>query len=501
LKLGTRLTIYLALIIIFVLSGYGYLHVVSRRNMHIRKMKVEVKSIGQTFKIALEKISLHREKGYVQELIDAIENYERTLGVFVYQEKGELLFRSPSLAKGEGHFLQLVKDSMSKDQPQEMFQLYEGMPVFIYAFPLKNRNGNNIGGVAIIQDTSFMEEEIKEAKKEIFLIILILIGGTVSFVLLVTRRWITLPIAHLMEGVKRMAKGDLDTRITLPKGDEIYELAQAFNQLAAELKEAQNRIIKEGEKRLEFERTLQQSQKLATIGQIASGLAHEIGTPLNIITGRAELIQRRLDDKESILKSLAIILQQAEKIKKIIQQLLGVVRKRKPERKLWPVVSIIESSLELMSPQIEKQKIKVSKEFSSASLLISGDFDQLQQVLLNLFLNSFQAMPEGGQLRVFTSAKKIRREELGGEEREYVLIEVADSGIGIEKEMLNNIFNPFVTTKAEGTGLGLMVVQGIVRDHEGWVEVESEVGRGSVFKIFLPRADDDLTGERGKSEF
>lgn len=497
-KLGTRLTIYLALIIIFVLSGYGYLHVVSRRNMHIRKMKVEVKSIGQTFKIALEKISLQRERAHVQELIDAIEDYERIVGVFVYQKKGELLFRSPSLAKGEGYFLQVVKDAMSKDQTQEMFQLYEGMPVFIYSFPLKNKSGKNIGGVAIIQDTSFMEKEIKEAKREIFFIILILIGGTVSFVLFVTRRWITLPIGRLMEGVQRMAKGDLDTRIILPKGDEIYELAQAFNQLAAELKEAQNRIIKEGEKRLEFERTLQQSQKLATIGQIASGLAHEIGTPLNIITGRAELIQRRLDDKESISKSLTIILQQAEKIKKIIQQLLGLVRKRKPERKLSPVVSLIETSLELMSPQIEKQRIKVSKEFSSDSLFVSGDPDQLQQVLLNLILNALQAMPDGGQLRVLASVKKIWREELGGEEREYVLIEVGDSGVGIEKEMLNNIFNPFVTTKADGTGLGLMVVQGIVRDHEGWVEVESEVGRGSVFKIFLPRANGDLPGERGR---
>ncbi len=212
--------------------------------------------------------------------------------------------------------MKMIKDSLPKKEVQEAFTTYKDLPVFIYSFPLKSKRGQIIGGVAVIQHTSFMQEEIREAKMNIFWAIIILVGSLVFIVLMVTKNWVTRPISQLMEGVKRMAKGDLDTRINLRKGDEIYELAQAFNQLAADLKPAQNRIIQEGEKRLEFERTLQQSQKLAIIGQLALGLAHEIGTPLNIISGRAELIQRRLDDKEGISKNLSIILQQAEKIKK-----------------------------------------------------------------------------------------------------------------------------------------------------------------------------------------
>lgn len=487
-RLGTRLTIYLALIIILVLSGYGYLHIISRRNMYVRKMKVEVKSIGQTLKIALEKIPLHREGGYVQELIDAMEEYERTRGVLVYQKRKELLICSHSLTKGEGYFLQLIKDSMSKDEPQEVFQLYEGIPVFVYSFPLKNESGKTIGGVAIIQNTSFMEEEISAAKRTIFFTILILIGGTVSFVLFVARRWIAQPISRLMEGVKKMAQGQLETRIDLKKGDEIYELAQAFNQMAADLKKAQNRIMEEGEKRLESERSLQQSQKLAIIGQFASGLAHEIGTPLNIISGRAELIKVKLDDKEGIAKNLGIILQQTERIKAIIQQLLNFMRKKKPEQILMNIPTLIENSLVLLAHEIEKQGISVVKEFPHDSPVVRGDPTQLQQVLINIFLNALQAMPNGGQLRIFYSLEKVSREEFGGR-KEYIVIGVADSGMGMEQEVLNNIFNPFFTTKASGTGLGLMVVKGIVQEHEGWIEVESEVGKGSTFKIYLPQAE------------
>ncbi len=498
-RLGSRLTIYISLIIIAVFIGYGYFHIVSRRDMYIRKMKVEVKSIGKTLKISLEKIPIEREWTFVQDLIDAVEEDEKTLGVIVYQQKKNMVFCSKSLKGSPDDFLKLVKIPWSKEESRESFTTYKDIPVFIYSFPLKSKRGQVIGGVAILQHTSFMEEEIKEAKKNIFWAIVVLVGSLVWLILMVTKNSISRPISQLMEGVKKMAKGNLDTRINLKKRGELYELAQAFNQLAADLKEAQNKIIQEGEKRLEFERTLQQSQKLAIIGQLASGLAHEIGTPLNIISGRAELIQRRLNDQEAVARGLAIILQQADKIKKIIQQLLGLARKKRPEQKLLMVATLIDTSLDFISHQIEKQKIKVIKEFSAEPLLVRGDPDQLQQVLLNLFLNAFQAMPEGGELRVSTFFQKIQREELGGEKREYIVIEVADSGIGIEEGLLKDIFNPFFTTKTGGTGLGLMVVQGIVQDHEGWVEVESKVGQGSVFRVYLPKAD-ELSGNQGEKK-
>jgi two-component system NtrC family sensor kinase len=486
LKLGTKLTVYLSLIILVVLSGYAYFHILSRRELLIKKMKVEVESTGRHLKVSLEKIQIQREREYVQDLIDGIEEYEKTLGVIFYHQGKNLVIRSRSLGEGVEPYLELVKRSMKADLTQQEFGAYKKAPIFAYAFPLKDKKGKNIGGISILQHTSFMEEDIKTAEWNILITILILIGGIVAIVLLGTRKWILQPISHLIVGINHIARGDLDTRIDLRRKDEISQLAEAFNQMAVELKKAEQEVIHQAEAKVELERSLRQSEKLATIGQLASGLAHEIGTPLNIIGGRAELIKRRLEDNEEAQKNLDIIVHQAERITKIIQQLLGVVRKKKPEQKTLKIGTLLENMLDFLDHQIQKQGVRVVKEIGGDIPPVIGDPDQLQQVFLNLILNAIQSMPKGGSLHLSASAKRISKEGLESGQRQYGVVSVMDTGMGMEKEVVQNIFNPFFTTKDTGTGLGLMVSQGIVQDHEGWIDVESEMGKGSIFRAYLP---------------
>jgi signal transduction histidine kinase len=488
LKLGTKLTLYLSLIIILVLSGYGYFHILSRRDILIRKMKTEVRSTGRTLKVSLEKISLVREMEYVQELIDAVEEYEKTLGVIVYHQARNLVFRSSPLEGNLEPYIRLIKKSIREDLPQEEFGVFKDVRVFSYTFPLKDRIGKNIGGVSVLQHISFMEEDIRKAKRDVLIVLLVLIGGTVALILYTTRKWVTLPISHLMGGIKNMAAGDLNTRIDVGRRDEISELGEAFNSMAIDLKKAREQLIRESEAKLELERSLRQSEKLATIGQLTSGLAHEIGTPLNIIAGRAELAMRRLGDNEEAKKNLTIIVQQTERITKIIRQLLGFVRKKKPEQKSLSIGALLGNILDFLDQQIQKQRVTVVKEMGEDLPPVSGDGDQLQQVFLNLLLNAIQSMPKGGELRLTAGPKWVSREGLGNGQRQYVEICVKDTGTGMRKEVMENIFSPFFTTKEgdKGTGLGLTVSQGIVQDHEGWIEVESELGTGSVFKVYLP---------------
>lgn len=487
-RLGTKLTLYLSLMIVLVLSGYGYFHTLSRRNILMRKMKIEVRSIGQTLKVSLEKISLPRGMEFVQDLIDAIEENEKILGVIVFHRTKGLLFKSQSLEEEIEPYLSLIHKTMEENLPQEAFNFYKKIPVFSYTFPLKDRKGEPIGGVSILQNTSFVEREIRKAERDIFITIFILLSGTVVFILLGMRKWISHPISRLMEATRELARGNLDLQMDWKRKDELSQLGQAFNQMAIELKEAQQRIVKEAEKKLELERTLRQSERLATVGQLASGLAHEMGTPLNIISGRIELTKKRTHDKE-VQKNLEIIAQQTERITKIIHQLLGYVRKKKGGQTRVLIRELLDSTLSLIDYPMMKQHIKIIKDFQKDLPSIYGDRDQLQQVFLNLFLNAIQAMPHGGTLRVATSLKQISKEGMENGERCYVEIEVEDSGVGMDKEILENIFTPFFTTKDTGSGLGLMVTQGIVQDHEGWIEVESEVGRGSRFKIYLPSGE------------
>ncbi len=484
-KLGTKLTIYLILIITSVLSGYGYFHVMTRRDILTRKMKAEVRSIGQTLRVSLEEISLPREMEFVQELIDAVEEEEKTLGVIVYHRPKEIVFKSNSLEGGVEPFLRIIQKAMEEDLPKEEFGVYKKFHVYSYSFPLKDRKGRNIGGVSILQNTSFVEKEIRKAERDIFLTIFVLIGGTLTFILLGTRKWVTRPISQLMEATRELSRGNLNTRINFKRGDEVSQLADAFNQMAVDLKNAQQQIIQGAEDRLELERSLRQSEKLATIGQLSSGLAHEIGTPLNIIMGRVELIKKRIGGSD-VQKNLDIIIQQTEKITKIIQQLFGYVRKKKIEHQPVNIVDVLEESLRFLDYQIQKQRIRVIKSHEENLPLVIGDRDQLQQVFLNLILNALQAMFWEGTLRLSTSLKSISKQGLEEGDQKYIEIQVEDSGVGMEKEVMESIFTPFFTTKSTGSGLGLMVTQGIIQDHEGWIEVESERGKGSIFKVYLP---------------
>ena len=485
-NLGTKLTVYLALIIILMLSGYGYLDILSRRDILIRKMKAEVRSTGRTLEVTLEKIFPTEEIKDVQNLIDALSEHGRTLGIIVYDQGENRMFRSHSLEDGMDRYFPLIQRSIRENQVLEDFGVYKKIPFFSYTWPLKDGSGKIVGAVSIFQQTSFMEDEIAKVKWNIGITIFLLIVGTVVLVLWVTQKWVTQPIAKLMTGTKNLSAGNLQYRVDLPAGGEISALARAFNQMADELRKAQERLIREGEARVDLERSLRQSEKLATVGQLASGLAHEIGTPLNIIYGRTELIQRRLEDKEESKRNLTIILHQTERITRIVQQLLGIVRKKKAEHRIVPIHPILETTLDFLDHQIQKQKVQVVKNLQEDLLPVMGDPDQIQQVFLNLILNAIQAMPGGGDLRLSAMSKMISKKGLENRPRSYVEVGVEDSGAGMEKDVLENIFQPFFSGKENGTGLGLTVSQGIVQEHEGWIEVESKVGKGSVFRVYLP---------------
>jgi signal transduction histidine kinase len=503
LRLGTRLTLYLSLIITLALSCYGYLHTVSRKELLVRMMKTEVGGIGETLRVSLEKLSLPQNWSYVQELIDSMSAPEQTLGAIVYDLEKERMYFSSSLKTGRLPFADSVKNAIQENRIIEEFRSYQKVPVFSYSFPLRDPQGRISGGASILQRLDFIEEEIARNRQNIFLIILALIGAITSLVYWVNRKGLVLPIRKLIRGTQEMAEGRLDTRIELQRGDEISELAQAVNHMAAELKKAQEKAEQEAEFRLNLERHLRQAEKLAVIGQIASGLAHEIGTPLNIIGGRTELIKRKLGETEGLQKNLDVILQQTEKIAKIIRQLLGFVRKKKPESVPVGLDRLLEATLDFLSPQAEKNGVKVRKSGLEKVPWVKGDPDQLQQVFLNLIVNAFQAMPRGGTLTVEAASRRVSREGVGPVEHPFAEIIIRDTGPGMTPEVQENIFHPFFTTKEaeKGTGLGLTIARGIVQDHEGWIEVQSEPGKGSRFAVYLPAVPPPEKEPEGGSAF
>ena len=233
-----------------------------------------------------------------------------------------------------------------------------------------------------------------------------------------------------------------------------------------------------------LEAQLRQAERLAELGTLASGMAHEIGTPMNVILGRAEYLLHRTAD-EGMKKGLTTIVTQVERITKVMNQLLAFARRRTPERRAVDLGAIVEDSLEMFQERFSHSRIAVEKTIETSLPPVRADRDQLMQVLINLVMNSLHAMQEGGRLRLSLAR-----------EGNYARLEVADTGHGMPEEIRSKVFDPFFTTKefGKGTGLGLTVVKGIIEEHGGTITLESVVERGTTFKIRLPLGGAETTG-------
>jgi len=225
-----------------------------------------------------------------------------------------------------------------------------------------------------------------------------------------------------------------------------------------------------------MEQQLRRTERIAELGTLASGMAHEIGTPMNVILGRAEYLMQRVKE-EPIKRGLQTIVTQVERITKVMNQLLSFARRRTPERQALDLRRTIEDNLDIFQDRLARNRVKVETTFAEIFPMVHADTDQMSQVLINLVMNAIHAMPDGGTLRLaLTHANDMAR------------LIVADTGHGIPQEVISKIFDPFFTTKefGKGTGLGLTVVKGIIEEHNGTIHVESEPGKGTVFTICLP---------------
>jgi PAS domain S-box-containing protein len=228
--------------------------------------------------------------------------------------------------------------------------------------------------------------------------------------------------------------------------------------------------------RKHIQKQLWKAERLAELGTLASGMAHEIGTPMNVILGRAEYLLQRTAD-EGMKKGLTTIVTQIERITKVMNQLLAFARRKTPERRPVDLGEIVDDALEMFQERIAQSRITVDKAIEANMPSAHADRDQLIQVLINLVMNSLHAMPEGGRLRLSLAR-----------EGRHVCLGVSDTGHGMPEEIRSKVFEPFFTTKdfGKGTGLGLTVVKGIIEEHGGTIAVESAVDKGTTFWIRLP---------------
>jgi len=278
------------------------------------------------------------------------------------------------------------------------------------------------------------------------------------------------PMVELQQKISQLGTGDLGVSVSFAhRNDEIGDLGRNFNHMVQQLRES----------RIEIERLhrtqMSRAEHLATLGELATGLAHEIRNPLAGIAGVIEIISRDLPSTSPARSVVKDVRQEISRINQIVTDLLQTARPHPPKVHKSDLNTTVEHAVMLGRQQALAKSIAIALHKDPSLPLVEHDSDQIHQVLLNLLLNALQAIGPEGKVEV-----TLRQQGMN------VMVEVADNGRGIRPEDLPNIFRPFYTTKGEGTGLGLSLARRIVEDHQGRIDVSSAVGHGTTFSVILP---------------
>jgi len=328
----------------------------------------------------------------------------------------------------------------------------------------------------IVAVGSYEDEFFQEARKiktgiiSSLLVITFFVGLIAVFMVFLASQVLTIPITRMMDAIRQVRKGRLDVHMKVDSRDELGELAEAFNRMAERLKRNQ-----------EMEASLAQQGKMASLGVLSSGVAHEINNPLGVILGYAAYLEGKLDQDDPKFKYVHEIKRESKRCKKIVQDLLNYARTPRPDLRETDLNVLLGQIVDFAANHTDMHNVKVRKEFTPHLAPVRIDGDQIRQVAINLILNAGAAMPEGGQLTVST-----RR---AGDD--WVELVFADTGAGIPAEYLEKIFEPFFTTRPKGTGLGLAITRQIIELHHGEIRIDSTPGQGTTVVIWLPA----VTGE------
>jgi signal transduction histidine kinase len=488
-KVATRITVATAIVVAIASSGYALFDLRERTSERRTAIEREARAIATTLRLALEtQASAFRIPSDAQ-----LRELERDSGGWrVTVIPRELATSLPSTTTSAA---QLRRLRTLLEVPGLAFSELEG-ELYFFAVALRAVRAHEedpavvLGMLEIAKPATALQTTTGDLSRALILVVLVVLVTTIVVGAL-AGRFVSRPITKLLRGIDDVAKGDLSHVILSEHDDEIGAIATRFNEMTYSLRESRGETQRQNEAKLALEQRLSQTEKLATIGQLSAEIAHEVGTPLNVIAGRARAIQRKAKDPETVEKNAGIIAEQTARITRIIQRLLDFARRKvgAPEHARVNLNELALTTVELLGSQFSAAKVRTRLDRAEGLPLVDGDADRLQQVLINLLLNAMQAMPEGGALSIET--QPIRRTRPGletGAEQDFVMLVVSDTGVGIPAAIRDKVFDPFYTTKEGqgGTGLGLAVCSGIVKEHDGWIDVEDAPGGGTVFRVYLP---------------
>jgi signal transduction histidine kinase len=509
-RLGYRLSFALIGATFLVNAIYGYI-VIHEENRDLQKgLRHETWLIAATLQPAVEYALARDDRAQAQELLDGL-GHQRILGSAVIGPDGMVLLRSQGMPDVEPLPGPDPSRVLADLAPQHAFVQLDGQRIFAFAVPLLDLQGKPKAVLTVYHFTRYLREGVRRELRGLLLSLVTGIVVTAVLVIVIVNKAVSRPIGRLMRKVTALRRGDFPPGAPEPdqeldpewpdhgdeaeaevaaapepdrervRGDELRRLSAEFDHMASDLARSREALIAEAEKRLEVERGLRRFDRMATLGQLTSNLAHEVGTPLGVLRGRAEFLAGEVAGHPEARREVEIIIQQIDRITRTIERFLSAARMSSPSSERIVGDDLVRETAALVDLECRRQGIHLHVDAASGGAAVLGQRDGLMQVLLNLAVNGIQAMERGGELRLASRGARLR----GSPALE---LSVADTGGGIPPEERRRIFEPFYSTRGT-TGLGLFISRSIVREHGGITTLESEPGQGTTFRVVLPILD------------
>ncbi len=477
------------------ISIFSYLSAKSYRKQIITGIENHANQLSETVKRSTRYDMLQNNRPRIRRIIDTIGQQGGIERVRVINKVGTIIYSSlegevNSIVDMKGemcygcHGQGLVLDKLTISQRTRFFKTVDGHKYLGIISPVYNEracwesschvhgpDSKVLGVMDVIMSLETVDTQINTFTAELMILAFIAIAANGFVLWFLVYKLFGKPTKELLAATDAVSAGDYKYKVNIGEKHEMRKLALSFNAMIDKISETQNQLY--------------HNAKLASLGQIAAGIAHEINNPLTGVLTYSSYHLKRIEgdklDKKELKESLNVIVRETKRCREIIKGLLDFARQVPPKKTKNNINVVIEQALAILENELVMKNISVDKFFLDDIPDIEADFVQLQQVFINLITNAAHAIGEkGGGIVILTHLKDVNSSK-------FIEVKISDTGHGIPRDKINSIFDPFFSTKGqEGTGLGLSVVLGIIDEHNGKIDVESEVEKGTTFTIKLP---------------
>ena len=495
-RLTRSLGLWLAGTTAVLLSSYGWQQLRQEREDLIATARREMGLLTTAIRSGVENAMRDEKQLDITSLLERLELQDSSVDIFVFDEAGSLIASS----WGSGGHVPAAREFLRSVAAVDALHIEEGAAGLVASIPLRIV-GRHAGRLVLIRPIDALHADLDAELKAALLSMIVLIGASSLVIWLVIRQQVHQPMTRIVTGIRRMSSGDLSSRLEMRGGDEIAEIAGEFNAMAAALEEARARLVLEAERREQLELDMQRANKLTAVGELAAALAHEIGSPLQVLNGRARTLAGRADLPSDARRGAEILVEQTDRVDRIVQRLLGIARRKASLLADLDVRESVQLVADLLSVEARRRGVRIDLDLSEVPR-VRADADQVQQVVLNLLQNALRACAAGGAVKIYVAQSWFTRPS-SATGQPSVAISVEDDGPGISDSVRAHIFEPFFTAWDQrsgasdpegsgkgGTGLGLSVVKSIISEHGGLVTLGTNPsGTGARFTAHFPLRD------------